>query len=114
MTAGQITKNFQRSDTPMGMATVYRQLAKLVAAGKLRRYMLDGVPSACYEYVDGEAPMAHFHLKCECCGALIALECQYMEELQQHIAETHTFTINRIKTVFYGKCSRCIEHTQAI
>lgn len=51
-----------------GVTTIYRHLDKLVRQGELQKYIIDGVTSACFQYIGEEAHChEHFHLKCENC-----------------------------------------------
>ncbi|MBP3248988.1 MAG: transcriptional repressor [Ruminococcus sp.] len=95
---------------PLGTATIYRQLDKLVERGVVRKYSFDGKTGACYQYVeDSDSCREHFHLKCLSCGRLIHLDCQHLMGINQHIAQHHGFHIDPVQTVFYGKCADCAE-----
>lgn len=94
--------------TPMGTATIYRQLDKLVEEGLVRRYILDGKSGACYQYIgDADGCHEHYHLKCVCCGKLIHIDCDRLSDINRHIFEHHDFTVDSSQTVFYGKCAQC-------
>ncbi len=107
-TAAQIKDHFAGEQKNIGTATIYRQLERMVEEGSVRRYLLETGDSACYEYV-GESPACsnHFHCKCEQCGRLIHLDCDELQELQQHLLSHHGFQWNTGKTVFYGVCEQC-------
>ena len=45
--------------------------------------------------------------QCEKCGKLIHLECDFVSELQVHVQSEHGFTIDPLRTVFYGVCKEC-------
>ncbi|MDR1506581.1 MAG: transcriptional repressor [Treponema sp.] len=108
VTVSQIVQYFRKQKIPIGQTTVYRHLEKLYNSGTIHRYALsDG--GACYQYVRDDRPcQEHFHLKCEKCGDLIHLECDLLEEIQNHVYKKHDFQIDALKTVFYGICGRCI------
>jgi len=94
--------------TPLGTATIYRHLDKLVESGVVRRYNLDGKTGACYQYIDHENEChQHFHLKCLKCGKLIHLNCERLSRLNEHILEHHGFKVDPAQTVFYGECAEC-------
>lgn len=108
-TAEDVRAHFEAKNISIGIATIYRQLEKLVAEGKIQKYFIDDHSAACFEY-DGEncdASEQHFHLKCELCGRLIHLECEELEELGGHLKTEHGFVINPLRTVFYGVCTDC-------
>lgn len=94
--------------TPVGTATIYRQLDRLVEQGIVRRYTIDGKTGACYQYVDSsDECRQHFHLKCKSCGCLIHTDCARLAEINRHVLERHGFSVDTSMTVFYGICSDC-------
>ena len=104
----EITAFLSAEGSPVGVATIYRQLDKLVEQGLVRKYAFDGKTSACYQYIeDNEQCRSHFHLKCLSCGRLIHLDCEHLAELAHHIEEEHGFEIDYSQTVFYGRCGDC-------
>jgi len=108
VTAKQIVAHFENCGTSIGLTTVYRHLDKLAGSGKVRQYVTDGTSCAYYQYVsEATDTPEHFHLKCDGCGELLHLDCAEVSELQQHINNEHSFQINPMKTVFYGKCQTC-------
>ncbi|MDR2073158.1 MAG: transcriptional repressor [Spirochaetaceae bacterium] len=108
ITAAGIAGHFQTLKSPIGKTTVYRHLERLVESGKVRRYFLEDGESACYQYIPGNSRCEeHFHLKCENCGKLFHVNCDTLETVASHVRKKHRFTINPLKTVFYGTCSRC-------
>ena len=108
-TAEDVRAHFEAKKISIGIATIYRQLEKLVAEGKIQKYFIDDHSAACFEYAGEEcdASEQHFHLKCELCGRLIHLECEELEELGGHLKAEHGFVINPLRTVFYGVCTDC-------
>ena len=108
VTAAQIVEHFGKENTPIGRATVYRLLEKLTDSGELRKYTVDGVSGACFQAARADKSCnEHFHLKCEDCGGLFHLQCDTLRKISRHIMNEHTFEINAMKTVLYGKCSQC-------
>ncbi len=108
VSAGDIAVHLRGASGSVGTATVYRQLDKLVEAGTVRKYVLDG--GACYQYVGAAADCKeHFHLKCLKCGALIHVDCEFLSGLAPHILEHHGFEVDNSRTVMYGVCKKCRE-----
>lgn len=94
--------------TPVGTATIYRRLDELVAQGLVRRYILDGKTGACYQYIENNNVChEHFHLKCNKCGRLIHIDCNFLSGINEHILEHHGFCVDPSQTVFYGICEDC-------
>ena len=109
-TAEDVRVHFEEKKISIGIATIYRQLEKLVTEGKIQKYFIDEHSAACFEYA-GESCNTneqHFHLKCELCGRLIHLECDELEKLGEHVKTEHGFVINPLRTVFYGVCKDCL------
>ncbi len=104
-TVDGVTEMLKKNNISIGRTTVYRALEKLADEGKVRKYTSAG-ESACYQYITDDCH-EHFHLKCEKCGRLIHIECEHINELAQHIAKEHNFTVNKLKTVLYGVCEDC-------
>ena len=107
-TAAQIHQHFADGGTSIGIATIYRQLERLVEEGTVKKYLLDTGDSACFEYIGRtEACAGHFHCKCEVCGRLIHMDCDELQLMRAHLLEHHGFEWNAGKTVFYGICDQC-------
>ena len=80
----EISAYLSAEGTPVGTATIYRQLDKLVESGTVRKYTFDGKTGACYQYIDGaEQCREHFHLKCLTCGKLIHLDCDHLAGIRE-------------------------------
>ena len=81
----------------------------MVANETVKKYFIDGVAGACFEYIgdDIENHEKHFYLKCEQCGKLVRFQCEELEHIQNHLLIDHGFSINSAKTVFYGICNQC-------
>jgi len=110
VTAGDICAHFRERDRAIGTATVYRQLDKLVSEGLLNKYFIDESTGACFEYVDSRDHRQGgpcYHCKCEKCGRLIHLGCEELSHIQRHLEEEHGFTLDPLRTVFYGVCQDC-------
>lgn len=110
ITVSDIKKNFEDIGNSIGVATIYRQLEKMVDEGLVTKYVIDANTPACFEYVaqdpDHDRDVC-FHCKCEKCGKLIHLHCEELEEMQGHLKEEHEFRLNPMRTVLYGICSEC-------
>jgi Fur family ferric uptake transcriptional regulator len=92
----------------IGLATIYRHLEKLTRAGTVCKYIPAKGESACYRYVGPDKAYGeHFHLKCEKCGKLIHLRCDFLDKIPEHLKDEHHFNIDFFKTVFYGNCEDC-------
>lgn len=110
VTAEDILTFLKEQDTPVSKATVYRYLDKMLEQGLIRKYTVEEGMGACYQYVTDHAGCKeHFHLKCNKCGKLFHVSCDWMNQMQAHVFEEHGFVIDNSKTVFYGLCRECRE-----
>ncbi len=92
----------------VGQTTVYRYLDKLVQNGVILKYIGLDANSASYQYVgEPAAHKDHYHLVCLQCGRLVHLNCKYIDEFAAHIQNDHSFSLDCMKTVFYGYCADC-------
>lgn len=109
ITVQMILQYFTEQGKNIGVATVYRQLDKLEQEGIVRKFISDGKTGACYQLIGDDCleTANHYHLKCEKCGALIHLHCDTLDSLEEHILADHGFSVNPLKTVFYGICKDC-------
>lgn len=107
-TAAELVQAMQNDGTPIGAATVYRQLERLEQGGLLRRYALDERGSACWQYaMHREHCTTHFHLKCTACGMLLHTDCEFLRNIDTHILAHHGFCVDHSRTVLYGLCEQC-------
>lgn len=107
-TAKELIKSGEVSS---GEATVYRTLSKLANQGVLKRFT--NGEAACYQLNENEECSKHFHLKCEKCGKIIHMDCDFMADMSRHIEESHSFFVDIGKTVIYGVCRECKERKNA-
>ncbi len=115
VTAKSVHGALVKSGRDIGIATVYRQLDRLVEEGLVRQYTLGGGEAACYEYIGGSDSCKHapcFHCMCIECGSLFHMECGHLNDVADHLAAEHGFTINPQRTVFYGLCKACAKAEQ--
>jgi Fur family ferric uptake transcriptional regulator len=87
----------------LGLATVYRRLAALLAEGWLVRVELPGSPPR-YERADLDH---HHHFHCEACDRLYELAaCPGTPRLDR--AAPAGFEVRRHEVLLYGLCPRCV------
>lgn len=110
VTVAEIQEHFEGCGTHIGTATVYRQLERFISDGLVRKYYVDGINGACFQYMVSDNDCAsHIHFKCEECGALKCIDCDKLDVLKAHFSEEHGFRVDSAKTVFYGKCAECLK-----
>lgn len=106
-TAMDLMQMLRQERQTVGLSTVYRQLEKLVAQGKVHKLLTE--EGACYQYCDKTVHRDCFLLQCEGCGAIFHMDCSHLGELYGHLLESHGFAINPRRTMFYGLCGKCRE-----
>ncbi len=107
-TADDVFLKLKDTGKSVGKSTVYRYLEMLEKEGSVKKYIIDDTSSACYEYInDCSKCENHFHLKCSDCGALIHIDCDFLDQLNEHVLEDHNFHIDNSRTVLYGQCNAC-------
>ena len=109
-TVSDVCEYFRQKNEPIGTATVYRQLEKMVTEGILNKYIIDANSPACFQYI-GSHEHCHedvcYHCKCEKCGKLIHLHCEEIMSFAKHLETEHSFVLDPRRTVFYGICAEC-------
>lgn len=109
-------ENFFRGENdPISLATIYRQLDRMVEEGLVVRYATEPGERACFEYIgphaEGERESC-FHTRCEVCGKMIHLHCDELAQVQQHILQEHDFQLDPRRTTLYGVCNECQSHAE--
>lgn len=110
VTALELAEELRAKGVAVGVATIYRQLDKLEAQGRVHK--INTEEGACYQYCD-HAVGDCFLLKCERCGRILHLDCAQLSPLYRHIQEEHHFIINPRKTLLYGLCETCAKEEAA-
>lgn len=91
----------------VGKTTIYRFFKQLVTENKLRAYISPKNDNTCYHFISRQSE-EEFHFKCECCESLIHFDCEQYNTFIKHLQETHSITVNNMKTILYGRCSTCL------
>ena len=110
VTVEEIRRNARTGEKPIGLATIYRQLDKMVEEGLVAKYVTGAGSPACYEYLypdQQNTTPEEFHCKCINCGTLIHIQCQELFGIGEHLLQEHHFMMDPKRTVFYGLCQKC-------
>ena len=106
VTAADLAEDLRRAGSPVGLATIYRQLEKLERAGKVHKVNTE--EGAFYRYCDhGETHRDCILLRCEDCGRIVHLDCSHLQGLYDHLEQVHHFRIDARRTLFAGLCDVC-------
>lgn len=94
-----------REDIPnISLATVYRNLNQLAAAGTILRLTTNGKTDhfdACVE--------PHYHFCCKSCNAVKDIDMEPLPELMTKATEASSFKIEAATILFSGLCDSCKE-----
>lgn len=92
----------------IGLTTTYRIINSLIEKGMVIKIPFDNKQGYCYQYNSKkEECHNHYHLICEKCNKLIHIESQTIKKFEKEIKDSHHFTINSNRIVFYGICNEC-------
>lgn len=112
LSANQLAEDLRQAGCPVGLATIYRQLEKLEAAGRVHKVHTE--EGAFFQYCPHpEADHGCFLLRCESCGRMVHLDCAHLEALYQHLEQQHHFHIDPRRTILTGRCRSCEEKEAA-
>lgn len=98
-----LVKYLRENGTPVSIPTVYRHLSKLVEAGRLRTFYVDGKTR--FKSIDPDEELAQ--LRCVRCGKSEPLDCRDLSSFKTHLAEHHRFCLDTSSLVLFGTCGRC-------
>lgn len=108
--ANDILNRLNDQGNDVNITTIYRYLDKLTESGEVMKYTAENGTRAVFQYV-GEKQHCeeHLHLQCVRCGAILHLDCGFMDEISEHVMNEHGFRIQCRNSIIYGECSRCLE-----
>lgn len=91
----------------VGLTTIYRLINKLEEDNCITKINNDN--EAVYQYTGKCNRKNHFYLKCNICGKLYHVDCDYADKLSKHILEDHNFITSEEHIIINGKCKSCIK-----
>ena len=107
LTAAALAEELRQNGSPVGLATVYRQLERLAQSGMVHK--INTEEGAFYQYCPHQAEAHHscFLLRCEDCGRIVHLDCVHLQHLYDHLETEHHFRIDPRRTILIGLCQTC-------
>ncbi len=92
----------------ISLTTVYRYLSRLTDEKRVIKFSEDGSNKSVYQFSGGDNTcLEHLHIQCKKCGKLIHLECEFLNEIEEHIMEEHGFSLEYSGSILYGICDKC-------
>ena len=104
LSAEDVYRRLLEQGSDVGLATVYRVLSQLEAAGLLSRNVFD-TGKAVFEINEGEH---HDHLICLQCGQVDEFRNEAIEALQREVASTRGYQLADHRLALYGYCRSCV------
>lgn len=108
LTAEEIYDEVKKSCPEIGLATIYRTILLLEEIGIVSKLHLNDGCSR-YELVHSDEGHRHHHLICNRCNAVIEVEDDLLDELEDEVKTKYGFNIIDHSVKFYGYCKQCQE-----
>lgn len=108
VTIQDILLYLHQSQVEVNITTIYRYLEKLEADGLVLKTVNGKREQASFQYVgDNRECHNHLHMKCNVCGLVFHLDCDFMAQIREHIMEEHGFDICCEDSYLTGVCAGC-------
>ena len=108
VSAADIERYLRENGIQANTTTVYRYLDKLCAEHIVIKYPDLRSDKAVYQFAGEEKKcIDHLHLKCTKCGRVIHLDCDFMDELKNHLFLEHGFRLQCSGDMLHGICNEC-------
>ena len=86
VSASDILNHLQAVGLNVSPTTVYRNLDRLYEEKKILKYVAEKGEKAVYQLeAEGRHCAEHLHLKCVRCGKIIHMDCDFMDEVREHL-----------------------------
>lgn len=105
LSAHEISRELDRRDREVGLASVYRALDLLQGLGLIQRLDTGEGPARYERVTPGGAH--HHHAVCESCGALTPFEDPALERAIHRLGERLDHRVSGHDVVIRGTCPRC-------
>ena len=102
-TAEMVYNCVKQEQPSISLGTVYRNLNQLVEQGVLRRI---STPVNGDRFDTRMDP--HAHLLCTCCGQVLDLEENLLNDIDRNVLETRGFQVNDRQLLLSGLCADCL------
>lgn len=108
VTVSDISEYLKDNGIEVNVTTIYRYLDKLVSEEQVIKYVAEKGKQAAFQYIEhGHKCDEHLHLQCVRCGGISHLECEFMDEIAEHIKKDHGFELQCKGSIIYGVCEKC-------
>lgn len=104
-TVTEIFENVKNEN--ISLSAIYRNLAELEKAGKVRKLSKNGSTSAYYQFIGCEKCSGHVHLSCIDCGKTVHLSSADSNFISSNVLKNSHFDPDASGAVIFGMCSAC-------
>ncbi|MCR5148259.1 MAG: transcriptional repressor [Eubacterium sp.] len=106
--ASDISEYITGMDISTNITTIYRNLDKLTAEGRLLKTK-NPVNDCCFYQYAGEDKLCdgHLHMQCKVCGKVIHLNDRYMAEVYSYLKKETGFRLDFKASILMGICKDC-------
>ncbi len=111
LSVDELLEKVTARDRTIGAATVYRTMKILTDAGLATARHFEGGQTRYEAALDRHH---HDHLICTSCGSIVEFENERIEELQDRVAQEHSFAVTHHKLELYGLCRKCQERDEQL
>jgi Fur family ferric uptake transcriptional regulator len=106
--AYDVNEYMQSNGINVNLTTIYRNLDKFTESGLVMKYKTAEDECCRYQMVKPNSKcQSHIHMQCKECGKVLHMECQFMEQLTNHLYEHHGFWLECQGSVLMGMCREC-------
>ena len=106
--AADITDYIDKSGAKINLTTIYRNLDKLTAEGKLIKTKNPSNDCAFYQFAEKDSRCdGHLHIQCKVCGRVVHLNDKYMSDVYGYLMKEQGFRLDFRESVLVGVCNRC-------
>ena len=109
-TAMQVYERVAASMPNVSLTTVYRNLNRLTADGKIRRITIPNEPDRFDKTV-----YDHYHIECEVCGYFVVVKSvPFDSSIPKRIARESGYALRANEIIFRGVCPDCQAKTKKV
>jgi len=101
-TVDELYSEIQKSHPSISKTTIYRNLRQLAQGGQIGRVAL---PDDVERY--DKRTDRHYHFQCKSCGALLDVDIDYLDGINEKVQEKNGFQVDEHDIVFRGVCPQC-------
>ena len=91
----------------VNLATIYRNIDKLVKDNVLLKHQNTDTGYATYQYIENNNCLLHFHFECKKCGRMVHLGQIESNDFLKMIQKKLLFTVDPQNTYLTGICTDC-------